>query len=118
MDELSIGSRTRVIEVVDGGTDEWFVEVEDLGLEPAGVEAIAGGEPAENAAVARAVLGGEAGGPREVALLNAGAAIYVGGHAVNLGDGVKQARESVDSGKAKQVLEKLVSRSAELSEAS
>jgi anthranilate phosphoribosyltransferase len=118
MDELSINSRTRVVEVDDGGTDEWFVEAEDLGLEPAGLEEIAGGEPAENAAVVRKVLDGEPGGPREVALLNAGAAVYVGGHAVNLSGGVRQAREALDSGAAKGVLERLVERSAELAGAS
>ena len=105
LDELSIGSRTRVIEVADGGTEEWFVEAEDLGLEAAPIDAIAGGEPADNAAVTREVLEGEEGPARDVALLNAGAAIFVGGGAVNLGDGVEQAREAVDSGKAEQVLE-------------
>src|ERR671918_634065 len=77
MDELSVSSRTRVVEVADG-------------------------EPEENAAVIRGILEGKEGPPREVALLNAGAAIYVGGGAVNLGDGVKQAREAVDSGKARE----------------
>ena len=118
MDELSIASRTRVIEVADGGTDEWFVEADDLDLEPAGLDAIPGGDPAENAAVVRSVLDGEPGAPREVALLNAGATVYVAGDAVNLGGGVRQAREALDSGAAKQVLERLVARSAELSEAS
>jgi anthranilate phosphoribosyltransferase len=118
MDELSIASRTRVIEVADGGTEEWFVEADDLDLTPAPLEAIAGGEPAENAEVARGILEGKDGPPREVALLNAGAAIYVGGGAVNLGDGVKQARDAVDSGKAREVLEKLVERTRDLAKAS
>src|SRR4051812_21607186 len=61
IDELSIASRTRVIEVANGGTEEWFVEAGDLGLEPAPLDAIPGGEPAENAAVVRSVLEGEAG---------------------------------------------------------
>ena len=114
MDELSIGSRTRVVEVADGGTEEWFVEADDVGLESAPLDAIAGGEPEDNAAVIRVILAGRSGPPREVALLNAGAAIYVGGGAVNLGDGVKQARDAVDSGKAREVLEKLVARTREL----
>ena len=114
LDELSIASRTRVVEVADGGTEEWFVEVHDLGLQAAPLEQIPGGEPAENAAVVRSILEGEQGPTREVALLNAGAAIYVGGSAINLGDGVKQAREAVDSGKARQVLERLIERSREL----
>ena len=61
LDELSIASRTRVVEVHDGRTDEWFVEAEDLGLETAPLDAIPGGTPDENAAVVRGILGGEAG---------------------------------------------------------
>jgi anthranilate phosphoribosyltransferase len=114
LDELSISGRTRVVEVADGGTEEWFVEPDDVGLKSAALEETKGGEPAENAAVIESVLAGEQGPARDVALLNAGAAIYVGGHAVNLGDGVKQASGAVDSGRAREVLERLVARSREL----
>jgi anthranilate phosphoribosyltransferase len=115
LDELSIADRTRVIEVADGRTDEWFVEADDLGLESAPLDAIAGGDPAHNASVTREILQGEAGPHREVALLNAGAAVYVGGGAVNLGDGVEQARRAVDDGAAFDVLERLIARTRELS---
>ena len=118
IDELSIASRTRIIEVADGGTQEWFVEPGDLGLEPAGLDAIPGGEPGENADVVRSVLEGEAGPPREVSLLNAGAAVYVAGEAADLAEGVAKAREAIDSGAAASVLARLVSRSRELSGAS
>ena len=118
IDELSIASRTRVIEVADGGTEEWFVRAADLGLEAAPLEAISGGEPAENAAVARSVLDGEPGPARSVSLLNAGAAIYVAGGASDLADGVTRATEAVDSGSAREVLARLVARSRELSGAS
>jgi anthranilate phosphoribosyltransferase len=114
LDELSINSRTRVVEVADGRTDEWFVEAADLGLEPAPLDAIPGGEPADNAAVVRGILEGEPGPPREVALLNAGAAIFVGGSAVSMADGVAEARKAVDSGAANDILERLVARSKEL----
>ncbi len=114
MDELSISGRTRVIEVADGGTEEWFVEPDDVGLGEASLEQIAGGEPAENAEVAQQVLAGEPGPARDVALLNAGAAVYVGGGAVSLTDGVSQATEAVDSGKGSEVLERLVERSGQL----
>jgi anthranilate phosphoribosyltransferase len=118
LDELSIADRTRVVEVTDGRTDEWFVEAEDLGLETAPLETIAGGDPEYNAAVTEAILAGEPGPARAVALLNAGATIYVGGGAVNLGDGVEQARQAVDSGAAREVLTRLVDRSRELARAS
>jgi anthranilate phosphoribosyltransferase len=118
IDELSIASRTRVIEVADGGTEEWFVEPADLGLQTAGLDAIPGGEPADNAAVVRSVLEGEAGAPRDVSILNAGAAIYVAGGAADLADGVSKATEAIDSGSAASVLARLVARSRELSGAS
>ena len=61
LDELSISSRTRVIEVADGGTAEWFVEPGQFGLAPAELEAVAGGTPEENAAAVRGGAGGRAG---------------------------------------------------------
>jgi anthranilate phosphoribosyltransferase len=118
IDELSLASRTRVIEVAEGGTEEWFVEAGELGLEPAPLEAIPGGEPAENAAVARSVLGGEAGPARDVSILNAGAAIFVAGGAADLQEGVTRAGKAIDSGAARDVLERLISRSRQLSGAS
>src|SRR5512133_419062 len=115
LDELSTSSRTRVIEVEEGGTEEWFVEPGQFGVAEASLEEIAGGEPADNAAVVRGVLDGAEGPARDVVLLNAGAAIYVGGQAEDLGAGVERARDTIDSGAALEVLERLVERSAELS---
>jgi anthranilate phosphoribosyltransferase len=112
LDELSIAAPTRVIEVADGGTAEWFVEPAQFGLAPAELEAVAGGTPAENAATVQAVLAGEFGPHRDLALLNAAAAIYVGGLAVDLGEGVAKAAEAVDSGAAGNVLERLVAATA------
>jgi anthranilate phosphoribosyltransferase len=117
IDELSIASRTRVIEVAEGGTEEWFVEAAELGLEPAPLDAIPGGEPAENAAVVRSVLEGEAGPARDVSILNAGAAIFVGSEAPKLEEGIAKAAEAIDSGAARDVLGRLVARSRELSRA-
>lgn len=107
LDEFSISARTRVIEVRDGGTDEWFAEPEDFGLGRAPLEAIAGGEPSENAAVVRAVLEGEAGPAADVVVLNAGAAIYVAGRAADLGGGIEAARAAISSGAASSVLARL-----------
>jgi anthranilate phosphoribosyltransferase len=118
LDELSIADRTRVVEVADGRTDEWFVEAQDLGLGIAPLETIAGGDPDHNAGVTRSILEGEQGPQRDIALLNAGAGVFVGGGAVNLGDGVEQARQAVDSGAARDVLARLVDRSRELAGAS
>jgi anthranilate phosphoribosyltransferase len=112
VDELSITSRTRVIEVSDGSTEEWFVEPGEFGLAEADLEDVAGGTPEENAAVARAVLGGEAGPRRDLVLLNAGAAIYVAGVAESLEAGIGKAAEAIDSGEAEILLERLTTATA------
>jgi anthranilate phosphoribosyltransferase len=109
IDELSISARTRVIEVADGSTEEWFVEPGEFGLGEAELAEVAGGAAEENAAATRAVLDGEEGPRRDLALLNAGAAIYVGGVSESLAAGVGKAAEAVDSGAAKSLLERLVS---------
>jgi anthranilate phosphoribosyltransferase len=114
LDEISISARTRVIEVREGGTEEWFVDPESLGLQRASLEQIAGGEPAENAAVIRAAFEGAEGPARDVILLNAGAAIFVGGQASSLEQGVERARDAVDSGAAAGMLDQVVRQSAEL----
>jgi anthranilate phosphoribosyltransferase len=112
LDELSISARTRVIEVADGGTSEWFAEPDQFGIAPAGLEAVAGGTPEENAAAVRGVLAGEPGPRRDLTLLNAGAAIYVGGLAADVGEGVAKATEAIDSGAAGNVLERLITATA------
>jgi anthranilate phosphoribosyltransferase len=108
LDEISLASRTRVIELADGRTSEWFLEPGQFGLAPASLESVAGGTPEENAAITRAVLGGESGPHRDLVLLNAAAAIYVGGLAADLGEGVEKAAEAIDSGAAASVLERLI----------
>jgi anthranilate phosphoribosyltransferase len=114
LDEISIGGRTRVIELRDGRTDESFVTPEDLGMHRADLSAIAGGTPDENAAVLRAVLAGEEGAARDVVALNAAAAILVAGGAHDLGSALDRARAAIDSGAAQGVLEALVRLTKEL----
>jgi anthranilate phosphoribosyltransferase len=108
LDELSLAARTRVIEVADGKTAEWFVEPGQFGLASAELSAVAGGTPEENAAVVRTVLAGESGPRRDLAVLNAAAALYVGGLAADLGAGARKAEDSIDSGAAADVLERLI----------
>jgi anthranilate phosphoribosyltransferase len=116
VDEISIADRTRVVEVADGGTEEWFVEPSELGFAPTTLADIAGGSPDENAQVVRRVFEGEAGAARDVVVLNAGAAILVGGGADDLEGGIVAAREAIDSGAARDVLTRLVAATAELTE--
>jgi anthranilate phosphoribosyltransferase len=96
------------VEVVDGRTEEWFVHPEELGLDRAPLESLAGGSPEENAAVTRRVLAGEHGPARDVALLNAGAAIYTGGGSSDLAQGIASAEAAIDSGSASELLERLI----------
>ena len=108
LDELSLSARTRVIEVADGRTGEWFADPGQFGLAPADLKSVAGGTPEENAEVTRRVLAGEPGPQRDLVLLNAAAALYVGGLAADLEQGVAKAAEAVDSGAAANVLERLI----------
>jgi anthranilate phosphoribosyltransferase len=114
VDELSLSARTRVIEVAEGRTAEWFFEPGAHGLGPAELESVAGGSPEENAAASRAVLEGEPGPRRDLVVLNAGAAIYVGGLAVDLGAGVERAAAAIDDGAASELLERLVATTTRL----
>jgi anthranilate phosphoribosyltransferase len=116
LDELSLSARTRVIEVAGGGTSEWFVEPGEFGLAEAPLEPVAGGSPEENAAAARAVLGGESGPRRDLVLLNAGAAVFVGGLVQSLGEGVERAATAIDSGAARELLDRLVETTAAMRE--
>jgi anthranilate phosphoribosyltransferase len=116
VDELSISARTRVIEVADGGTSEWFVEPGAFGLIEADLGEVAGGTPEENATASRAVLDGQGGPRRDLVLLNAAATIYIGGLAADLGEGVIMAAAAIDSGAARQVLDRLIETSAKVSD--
>jgi anthranilate phosphoribosyltransferase len=112
VDEISISARTRVIEVRDGGTEEHFVEPGDFGFATAELADVAGGTPEENAAAVRAVLAGESGPRRDIVLLNAGAAIYVGGRAESFAEGVELGAAAIDSGAGVDLLERLVAATA------
>jgi anthranilate phosphoribosyltransferase len=90
------------------------VTPEEVGLGRAQDGAVGAGTPDQNADVLRRVLAGEPGTERALALLNAGAAIYVGGRADTIEAGVRSAEEAVDSGAARGVMESYVERSREL----
>jgi anthranilate phosphoribosyltransferase len=108
VDEIGVHEETRVIEVADGGTEEIYVRPEDHGIERAPLDAIAGGKPQENAAVVLEVFEGATGPAQDVVVLNAGAAILVGGVAADLDDGIARARDAIDSGAARDVVARLV----------
>ena len=112
LDEVSVSGPTRVIEVEHGSTREIIVSPVDFGLDTADLSEVSGGTPEENAEATRAVLAGERSPRRDLVLLNAAAAIKVAGRAPDLGDAVEMAADSIDSGAAASVLDKLVASGA------
>jgi anthranilate phosphoribosyltransferase len=117
LDELSISAPTRVVEVLGETTTSYTVEPAELGLEQAPPDAISGGDPAENAETTRRIFSGEHDASRDLAALNAGAAIYAAGGAESLEHGVRAAEHAIDSGAAASALERFVSRTRELAPA-
>ena len=114
LDELSISAPTQVVEVRGADISGYTVSPEQLGLEPALAEAIPGGDPAANAETTRRILAGEPGPARELAVLNAGAAVYAGGGAGSLARGIEVAAAAIDSGAAEATLERFVAATREL----
>ena len=108
LDELSISGTTRVVELRAGRIEAHRVTPESVGLASAPQDAVAAGTPEKNAGVARRVLGGDPGAERDLTVLNAGAAIYVGGRSESIEQGVRAAEEAIDSGAALDVLERFV----------
>ena len=105
LDELSTSAPTTVMEVNGARIERYTVSPAECGLPEAAPDAVGGGTPDQNAATTRAILAGEQGPHRDLALLNAGAAIYAGGRADSIAAGVGVAREAVDSGAAARTLE-------------
>jgi anthranilate phosphoribosyltransferase len=106
LDEFSVSGATRVVELREGRLASYEVTPEQVGMEPAADGAVGAGTPDENARVLRRVLAGEPGTERSLTLLNAAAAIYVGGRAGSLVEGVERAQESIDAGAAAAVLDR------------
>lgn len=112
LDEISISAPTTVCEIRDGWFQSYEIAPEQFGYPRCGRDALVGGTPAENAAITRAVLDGtERGAKRQAVCLNAGAALYIGGRAADIGEGVRLAEALLDSGKAKRKLEQFVEES-------
>jgi len=108
LDEISLCGPTRVAELRAGEVKEYVIEPEQFGLKRCRIENLHGGPPEQSAAIARAVLEGHEGAPRDVVLFNSGAALYVAGSAATVRDGIRLAAESIDAGKARQKLQQLV----------
>ena len=107
LDEITITGPTRVAEVRDGQVRSYEVTPEEFGLSRAPIQAISGGNAAENAAIIQAVLSGRRSACRDVVLLNAAAALVASSRAHDLPEAIPLAESSIDSGSAKAKLEAL-----------
>jgi anthranilate phosphoribosyltransferase len=114
LDELSISAPTHVVEVRGEELSRYTVTPEEVSLQRASDDEVAGGTPEENAEIARRIFAGEPGASRDLAVLNAGAAIYVAGGADTLAGGVGAAQDAIDRGEAASALERFVRRTQEL----
>ena len=112
LDEISLAAPTTVCEYKDGWMKKYKLTPEQFGFERCTREDVKGGTPAENAAITRGILSGEIKGHmRNTVLLNAGAAIYIGGKAETMAQGVELAKTLIDNGSALAALNAFIEQS-------
>jgi anthranilate phosphoribosyltransferase len=107
LDEISTTGYTKVSECRDGSVNTFYLHPGDVGLPKAAPEALKGGSPADNAAIAVSVLRGDMGPAREIVLLNAGASLLISDRARTIPEGITMAADAIDSGRAQEVLQRL-----------
>lgn len=108
MDELSTIGETKVSEIRDGAITTTTFHHSSVGIASADLAHLAGGDASTNAAIIRGILTGSTGAPRDITVLNAGAALYVYGISASIREGVALAAESIASGAAEQKLNELI----------
>lgn len=108
LDEISTTGYTKISECRDGAVNTFYVHPADFGVPKAAPAALKGGNAAENARIARAILGGATGAGRDIVLLNAAASLLIAGSAATIGDGMQRAAQALDGGRAAQTLDRLV----------
>ncbi|MDD1717253.1 MAG: anthranilate phosphoribosyltransferase [Methanoregulaceae archaeon] len=107
LDELTTTGESQIAELHERVIREYTIDCREYGIERATIGDLKGSDAQENAGIIIEVLEGEKGAPRDIVILNAGAAIYVGGRAGNLADGIRLGAISIDSGEAMRQLELL-----------
>ena len=105
MDEISMSAPTTVCEVRNGSFKSYVITPEQFGFKRCKKEDLIGGNPQENANLALDILNGEKGPKTDAVLLNAGAAIYTAREDITIEEGIKIAREALESGRAAKQLE-------------
>ena len=115
LDEISMSAPTSVCEIRDGWFQSYEITPEQFGYTRCSKEDLAGGTPAENAELTKAIVNGTEKGPkRQAVCMNAGAALYIAGKAKTIEDGVKMAENLIDSGAAAAKLEEFIKLSNEI----
>ncbi|TRC90277.1 anthranilate phosphoribosyltransferase [Mesorhizobium sp. WSM4310] len=107
-DEITTTGQTQVAELIGGEIRSFTLTPEEVGLKRHTKDELRGGDAAYNAKALRDMLGGAAGAYRDTVLMNAGAGLVIAGKATTLGDGIALAAQAIDSGRALQVLDRLV----------
>src|SRR5207247_1838609 len=108
IDELSTTGYTKISECRGGSVNTFYLHPADVGLPKATAAALKGGNAHENARIIERILAGERGAPRDVVLLNAGAALFVAGEAASVEDGIVRSSRAIDRGDARRTLGRLV----------
>jgi anthranilate phosphoribosyltransferase len=109
IDEISTTGYTKISECRDGAVNTFYLHPGDVGLPKATPESLRGGNAHENARILDAVLDGHRGAPRDIVLLNAGAALFIAGEARSVEDGMLRASRAIDRKDARRTLDHLVS---------
>jgi anthranilate phosphoribosyltransferase len=115
LDEITVAGPTMVAEVDGGRIRRYTITPEEFGIDRSPHSALAGYSPQHNAELIRMILSGAPGPARDVVVMNAGAAIFLGGEAPDLGHGIQKAEDAIASGAAAERLRALIqaSRSSE-----
>jgi anthranilate phosphoribosyltransferase len=108
LDEISTTGYTKVSECRDGRVNTFYLHPADVGLAKSAAPDLQGGDAADNVTIARAVLAGDKGAPRDVVLLNTGASLLIASRAPTIRDGIAMAAAAIDSGRAAAVLDRLI----------
>jgi anthranilate phosphoribosyltransferase len=108
LDELSTTGYTKISECHDGSVNTFYLHPSDVGLRKASPESLRGGGAADNARIARDILAGAEGAPRDIVLLNAGASLFISGAAASVREGLSRAADALASGHAAELLAALV----------
>lgn len=108
LDEISTTGYTKISECRDGAVNTFYLHPGDVGIPKSAAVALRGGDADDNAAIARAILAGQPGAPRDIVLLNAAAALLIAGKVTTIPEGLSLGADAIDSGGAARVLERLV----------